>query len=80
MENVEPITDKEIEQIKLDVREKYEKRKKTVYTTILISTIVLGIVFISSSIILLKWHFITLIFSIIFINLLIIKITGKYAD
>lgn len=80
MEDVEPITDQEIEQIKLDVREKYEKRKKTVYTTILISTIVLGIVFISSSIILLKWHFITLIFSIIFINLLIIKITGKYAD
>lgn len=80
MENVEPITDKEIEQIKLDVRAKYEKRKKTVYTTILISTIVLGIVFISSSIILLKWHFMTLIFSIIFINLLIIKITGKYAD
>lgn len=80
MENVEPITEQEIEQIKLDVREKYEKRKKTVYTTILISTIVLGIVFISSSIILLKWHFMTLIFSIIFINLLIIKITGKYAD
>ena len=63
---IEPITDKEIEQIKSDIN----KRGRINNITTIITALILAIVFATSTIIVLKWHTFSLLGVLLLINLI----------
>ena len=77
--NIEPISDKEIEHVKQNVRSNYKKKIKVISTTIIVSAILFGIVLFGCAIYVLKWHFLTLVGALIFANAISLKIS-KYAN
>ena len=78
MENVEPITNKEIEEIKKDVRYNVEIKNKIFVRLIIFSSIILALIMVSCTIFYMGKHTITLIVSIVVFNFIMFLILKKY--
>ena len=76
MKNVESITDKEIQEIKDGV----QKANKVKSIAMIITAFILFVVFITCTIVVLKWYALALLVTLTVINLLGNIISKKYAN
>ena len=80
MKNVNPITDQEIEEVRVNVRKKTKLKANVKAICYTLSALIFLVVFMFCMIVQLKWHTFTVFGSVILINLATSLIIRKYAN